>query len=362
MLLTPRALNRATLARQHLLERRPAAPLQVIEGLFGLQAQLARPPFIGLWSRIAGFRREALHALLLERQVVRATAMRGTLHLMSTRDYLKFRTTLQPVLDRALQGVFRDRAKALDLDEALAFGRAFFGEQPRTFDALRAALLARDAGADERAIAYAIRMRLPLIQVPVASTWSFPAQADFAVAEAWLATAPDPASILPDLLLRYLAAFGPASVADAQTWSGLQGLKPVFEALRPQLVTFKGVDGKELFDLPEAPRPPEETPVPVRFLPDYDNLVLAHADRTRVIDDAHRPRIATRNLQVLATFLVDGRVAGTWKIETKRKKVTLTLSPFEDLSASTRDDLADEGLRLLNFVEPAIASPEIGFD
>jgi hypothetical protein len=332
-LLTIRALNRATLARQMLLAREKVKVVAAIERLAGMQAQLARPPFIGLWTRIEGFKRDDLRKAIAKRDVVRATMMRGTIHLMSRRDYLAFRAPLQPMLTRALR-----TPATFDPDEA----RAFFAE-PRTFDDLRKHLLQRDPKADERAIAYAIRMHLPLIQVPTDAEWSYPGQAGFTVVESWLGE-----SIADDakphaLALRYFAAFGPASVADLQSWSGLGAMKSVVEELRPKLRVFRDASGKELFDLPKAPRPDEETPAPVRFLPEYDNLLLAFADRSRIIAAEHRPRIFTPNLVVPPTFLVDGFVAGTWKIERKEVK----LDPFVKLSKKTRDELMNEAMDLV---------------
>ena len=351
--LTARDLGRATLARQRLLARDTATPAQMVERLAGMQAQLARPPYIGLWTRIAGFTREALHRALLDRTVVRGTMMRGTLHLASARDFRALRPSLQPGLDRAAKSILRERYTALDLPALVAEARAFLGKTPRTFDALRDHLLERHPGGDERAMAYAIRCTLPLVQVPTdGSDWGFPGSADFAVADRWLGAAIDGAPHPAELVRRYLAAFGPATAADAQTWSGVPNLKATFEALRPELVSLRDERGRELFDLPDAPRPGGDAAAPVRYLPDYDNLVLGHDDRSRLIDDAHRPAVITRNLMIPPTFLVDGRVAGTWKIERKRRLATLTLTPFASLAARVRGELEAEGEALLAFVEP----------
>ena len=350
--LTARQLNRALLARQMLLSREDATVLGAVERLAGLQAQLARPPFVGLWTRLEGFRRGDLLDPLHRREAVRVTAMRGTLHLMTAADYLGLRGTLQPMLSRGMRSILRERATALDIAVLEEEARAFFGGAPATFDALRDHLKAKFPEGDERAMAYAIRMHLPLVQVPADTAWGFPASADFALADAWLgtkvSTEPAPAH---ELVRRYLAAFGPATPGDAQAWSGLQGLREVFESLRPELVTFRDARKRELFDLPEAPRPPEDTPAPVRFLPEFDNLVLAHDDRTRVIADEHRPKVVLKNLQVRATFLVDGCVAGTWKIERKKKVAVLILEPFGKLTKQTVAALEKEGDALLRFVE-----------
>lgn len=351
--LTTRQLNRATLARQMLLARETAAAVAAVERLAGLQAQLARPPFVGLWARIEGFRREDLGRPLRERQVIRATAMRGTLHLMSAADYLALRGSLQPMLTKSMQSILRERLQNLDMDVLRNEARAFFGGKPATFDALRDHFKAKNPEADERAMAYAIRMHLPLVQVPTEDAWGFPAASDFALTDDWLGKkVPTEEAPAHTLVRRYLAAFGPATPRDAQVWSGLQSLRAAFEELRPELVTFRDERKRELFDLPEAPRPDEDTPAPVRFLPEFDNLVLAHDDRTRVIADEHRPKVTLKNLQVRATFLVDGFVAGTWKVERKKKAVTLVLEPFGKLAKKIIGELEREGEALLRFVEP----------
>lgn len=358
--LTTRQLNRALLARQMLLAREAMPAVAAVERLAGMQAQVARPPFVGLWTRLEGFRRDDLLDALRNRQVVRATMMRATIHLMSAADYKDFRGAIQPALAKGMQSILKDRTKTFDLANLEAEARAFFGGKPQTFDALRKHFKARDPEADERAMAYAIRTHLPLVQVPTEAQWGFPAAADFALADEWLGTGistePKPAH---ELVRRYLAAFGPATPGDAQTWSALSGLRAVFEELRPTLVTFRDERKRELFDLPDAPRPDEDTPAPVRFVPEFDNLVLAHDDRTRVIADEHRPRVTVKNLQVLATFLVDGFVAGTWKVERKKKVATLILEPFGKLAKKTLAELEKEGDKLLRFVEEDAPAREV---
>jgi len=350
--MTLRELNRATLARQALLAR-ASDPLAMIEQLVALQAQLARPPFVGLWTRVAKFRREQLHALVHDKAVVRATLMRGTLHLVSAADYLALRSALQPMFTAGAKAILKDRVAGLDIAKLCAFAKS---KLPATFETLRPVLAKKFPKFDDRALGYALRMHLPLVQVPTADRWAYPASSDFACAETWLGRVF--AEAAPQLLVRrYLAAFGPATVRDAQIWSGLRDLGPVFEALRDELVVFR--DGKrELFDLPDAPRP-GEVDAPVRFLPDFDNLVLGHDDRSRVIADAHRAAIVTKNLQVKATFLVDGFVAGTWTIEAKQKTATLVLSPFGTLKKPVRAALEAEGDALVRFVEPDAATHAI---
>ena len=351
--LTTRALNRATLARQMLLARETIAPTAAIERLAGLQAQLARPPFIAFWSRLERFDRDALARLLHDREVVRATFLRGTLHLVSAKDYVRFRAALQPLLDRGMRSVLRDHIGDLDLPPLLREARAHLERAPRTFNALREHLVTRFPKSNDRAMGYAVRMQLPLVQVPTETAWGYPGTTEFAIAEAWLKAPLDPATSPAALVLRYFAAFGPATFADAQVWSGLAGLHDVVESLRSKLRVFRDPKGRELFDLPDAPRPPEDTIAPVRFLPEFDNLVMAYDDRARIVADAHRAKIyVAKNLQVLATFLVDGFVAGTWKIERAKREARLVLAPFEALSSAERDALEIEGEALLRFVEP----------
>jgi hypothetical protein len=361
--LTVRQLNRALLARQMLLAREETAVMSAVERLVGLQAQLARPPFVGLWTRLEGFRRDDLLRPLQERRIVRVTAMRATLHLMTAADYISLRGALQPALTRGRQAILKARGVTdLDLGAITAEAREHFGGSPSTFDALRAYLKSKHPEADERAMGYAIRTHLPLVQVPTADPWGFPGAADFAMAEAWLGreipSAPAPAH---ELVRRYLAAFGPATPGDAQVWSGLAGLREVFEALRPELVTFRDERKRELFDLPEAPRPDADTPAPIRFLPDFDNLILSHDDRTRILADEHRPKISLKNLQVRATFLIDGFVAGTWKTERKRKTAALVVEPFAKLDKKTKMSLMAEGDPLLRFLEEDAQIREIRF-
>ena len=353
-------LNRATLARQMLLSRQKTPVLGAIERLAGLQAQLARPPYIGLWSRVGGFQPEQLTRLARDRKVLRATLMRATLHVVSTRDYHVLRPTLQPMLSAAMHAVLKDRAKGLDLDGVTARARALLDERPQTFEELRAALLRAWPKADERAMGYYVRTHLPLVQVPDADQrWGWPGVAAFAVADSWIGKRVGEAADAKGLVLRYLAAFGPATVRDAETWSYLRGLGPAFEALRPKLRVFRDERGRELFDLPKAPRPPAATPAPVRFLPDYDNLLLGHLDRTRVVPEAHRARLATKNLRLPPTFLVDGRVAGTWRTERARAAALLVLEPFEALSRKARAELTEEGEALARFVESDAKTVEV---
>jgi hypothetical protein len=357
--MTSRALGRATLARQMLLarDRRPA--LGAIERLAALQAQMPRTPFVALWSRLKGFRRERLARLLGDHSVVRATTMRGTLHLLSARDYAAMRAALQPSLTRGMQAILRDRMKGLDVDAVTTEARRFFGDAPRTFTEVRDFLIERFPKGDERAMGYAVRLHLPLVQVPTDDPWSFPATAKFALAEPWLG-APLPAGEGPEaIVLRYLAALGPATAADVQSWTGLADARVVVEGLRPKLRSIRGERGGELFDLPDAPRPPEETPAPARLLPEFDNVLLGHANRKRFVADEHRSRIYLPGLRVAATFLVDGRVAGTWTLARAKNTASLVLEPFAAIPKAASIELHEEAAALLRFVEPDAASFDV---
>jgi hypothetical protein len=337
-----RALNRATLARQMLLRRERTAPLDAIARLAGMQAQLAKPPFVGLWTRLENFDAGDLRALIAKRQVVRATLMRGTIHLVTTDDFLAWRMPIQPVL-AAIGG-------EQDVVRLTPIARRFFDAEPCTFDALRKHLAERFPDGDARQMAYVVRMHLPLVLVPDDSPWGWAGNAPFAVAETYLGRKIAKSTDARELVLRYLAAFGPATAADFQTWSGLRTAKAVLDELRPQLVTFEGEKEKtELFDLPDAPRPDEDTPAPVRFLPEYDNLLLAHADRSRLISDDHRKRIATNNLRLPGTFLIDGTVAGMWTAPKKKGEKT-GLEPFVKLDRATKKALDEEASALAAFL------------
>jgi len=257
---------------------------------------------------------------------------------------------LQPVMTQAMR-VLRGRAEGLDLEKLVPVARTLLEREPRTFTELRASLQEEFPHVNERALGYAVRTQLPLVMVPTSDRWAFRSVADFTLAETWL-DAPIADGAAPEaLVLRYLAAFGPATAADVQTWSGLTGIGGVLKALRPRLRVFRDERGRDLFDLPAAPRPHEDVVAPPRFLPEFDNLVLSHADRTRVLADEHRGLVVTRTLRVRATFLVDGLVAGTWEVKRTRDAARLRLAPFQALPRRAVGELAEEGEALLRFAE-----------
>lgn len=352
VVLSQRALNRATLARQMLLERRKATVTQAIEKLAGLQAQAPNPPYIGLWSRLEGFRREQLTEALKKRRVVRMSTMRATLHLMAATDALAWRPLLEPVHQRGLQGSSHARAlEGIDRAAVVQAGRALLREGPLTSSELGQALAARWKDREPASLAAVIRNNLPLVHLPPAGSWNSHQSARLQPIEHWLgeSAANAVAATQDDLLLRYLAAFGPATLADAGAWSGLTGWKAVAERLRPQLRMFTGEQGQELFDLPRAPRPDPDTPAPPRLVAEWDNLLLSHADRSRVMSEAHRARVFTVNGIVRGTVLLDGFVAGVWKIERAKNTATVVLEPFTRWSKADRLGVQEGAMRLLAF-------------
>jgi hypothetical protein len=367
--LSRRALNRALLDRQMLLRRAPlpAAPdragrvIAAVEHLGGLQAQAPFPPYYGLWSRLDWFRPDDLAELLLSRAVVRIALMRGTVHLVSARDCAMLRPLTQPVMDRALKAIFGKQFATVDTAAIAAAGRALVEEEPRTFSDLGALLAHRWPEHEPGNLARAVRTLVPLVQVPPRAVWGRAGQALHTSAESWLGRPLDLEPSLTGLVRRYLAAFGPATIADIQAWSGLTRLREPVEQLRDELRTFRDETGKELFDLPGAPRPGPDTPAPVRLAAEFDNLVLSHADRTRIISEEDRGRMFTPNGIFPGTVLLDGFVAGMWRITRAGDTATLVIEMFRDrVSAADRDAIVAEGSRMLDFAAPD-AAPDIQF-
>jgi len=347
--LTRRALNRASLARQMLLERSAVSVPEAIERLVGLQAQTPHTAYVGLWTRLAGFRPEHLADRIADRSVVRLALMRGTIHMVIARDAWLLRPLVQPVLDRVQASQFGRRLEGIDQADLVALGRTYVEQEPRTFKAIGDHLLERWPGRDRMALEQTVRTGVPLIQVPPRGLWGRSGPIAHTSIEAWLGERPARTLSIDDLVLRYLGAFGPASVMDAQAWCGLTKLGAVFDRLRPQLERFRDERGREVFDLPEAPRPDPDTPAPPRFLYDYENLLLSYADRSRVIVAEEVAGIEVRTNESISTFLVDGRVSGTWKIERERTRAILRMKPIRRLTKAELTSLSDEGARLLEF-------------
>lgn len=332
--MTLRELNRATLARQLLLERRRLAVVPALERVAGLQAQWAPATYVGLWTRVEGFHRETLERALAREQAVRAILMRGTVHLVSRRDYGVFGSAA------IIPGWMKPESAALA--ERVHDSLLEFGREPRT-RAEVFAWLRDEHGMDHDGASgfwYALRTVGRLTHAPESGTWKQPRDTRYVFIEHEQI---DLAPARVELVRRYLAALGPATRADIAEWSGLRvrDFEPALEALEP-LRRFADERGRELLDLPRAPLPSGDSPAPVRFLPRFDNLVLSHADRTRVLAEEHRRTVIHSVGMVEATFLVDGFVAGMWKVEKGRVRV----EPFAPLPPAWRRQVDDERERL----------------
>jgi hypothetical protein len=355
-MLSQRALNRALLARQMLLERVEMSVGEAIAHLVGMQAQEPFPPYFGLWTRLAGFEPEELSRLLIERKAVRLVTLRGTVHLHTAEDCLDIRPLVQEQLTRLLLtgSIYGKGLQGIDLDAVVAAGRAHLDAEPMPMAALRARLAEQWPDRAPADLGAAVHYLAPLVQLPPRAVWGQRGRPVLTTAEQWLSRPLNPHPSMEQLVKRYLAAFGPASVADFQAWSGLTRQGDVFARLRPELISFRDERGRELFDLPEAPRPDADTPAPIRFMPEFDNLLLGHADRTRVISEEHRKRLWTVNGLVPGTILIDGIVQGSWKLRQDKQCATLTLTPFISLTPEQRRELEDEGEDLFSFAaEPA---------
>ncbi|MFI8962378.1 winged helix DNA-binding domain-containing protein [Streptomyces sp. NPDC053493] len=347
MLLSTRALNRATLDRQLLLRRAPLSAEQAVHHLVGLQAQNTKPPYYALAARLQDFRTEDLSALMESRRVARIVSMRSTVHTHTAADAVPLRRLVQAgAVDRELR-MFRKGLAGVDLDRLVALCAAHVEERPRTPKQLRERLLEEWPDADPQSLFVAARCLLPMVQVTPRGLWGSSGQVALTTATSWFGhTTEQAAADLDDTVLRYLGAFGPASVQDMQTWCGLTRLRPAFERLRPRLLVFRDEHGTELFDLPDAPRPDPDTPAPPRFLPEFDNLLLSHADRGRVVAAEDRSRTWTGN-QAHRVFLLDGFLAGLWRLEEAKDRTVLTVEPFRRTTRAERAALDEEAERTL---------------
>jgi DNA glycosylase AlkZ-like len=353
--LSTRRLNRVLLTRQLLIRRRRMPPLAAVEHLIGLQSQTPRAAYVGLWTRVAGFRPEQLERLMVDRQAVRIALMRSTIHLVSAADCMRLRGITQPAVGRSSRHTWLRNAAGVDDGELASAGRALVDAGPLTFAELGARLRERWPECDATALAMGVRELVPLVQVPPRGLWSAGGEARHTSAEHWLGRAPKPASdaALDRLLERYLTAYGPASVRDAQAFTGLTGLRVAFERLRPRLDLHHDQDGRELFDVPGAPLPTARLRVPVRLLPEFDNIMLAHDDRRRILADGDMSLLALAN-GLKPAFLVDGFVAGTWRLVRSRTRSSIETRPFEPLPGWAREQLREETRRLLAFAAPDV--------
>lgn len=358
-LLTRRALNRATLARQLLTERSSLPVAEAVEHLGGLQAQTPHTWYVGLWTRLTDVSGPQVSDMLRDRELVRVALMRSTIHLVTARDCLALRHLFDLVVERNMRGAFGRNLKGIDEAVLLAAGRELLEEQPMTFSELGRKLAERWPDRDPASLAQAIRGLSALVQVPPRGLWQTSGTAAHTTAEHWLGRPLGTDATVDDLVVRYLAAFGPASVKDVQTWSGLTRLNEVVRRLGDRLVTFVDEAGRELYDLPEAPRPDPDEPTPVRYLYDFDNLLLSHADRSRFITDEYFRQGYTSDGPMPRMILIDGFTNGSWTTNRTRRHATLTVQPFRRYTAAERDELTAEGLALLAFCEPTATRHDV---
>ena len=354
-----RTLNRALLARQLLLERHATPAIDALTHLVGLQAQEPLEPYVGLWSRLRESDPAELVDLLEARRVVRTLLMRRTLHLVTAQDCLGLRALHQPMLEQRMLGTLRRRLPGVDIGELAAAGEPLFAQQPQTLSEVARAIGGRWPDVETRDLGDALSSLVALVQVPPRGLWGRAEAARNTTVEAWLGRPINtPAASADTLVLRYLAAYGPAASADVRVWSGLTGLPAAIARLRPTLRAFRDERGRELLDLPDAPLPDPDTPAPPRFLPAFDNAVLGFDDRSRIIDDRHRGLSVTG-----ARFLlVDGRVTATWTVDRSGRQPLLHIAPLAPIAKRDRRAAAEEGERLLMFLSDGARDGRVVLD
>jgi hypothetical protein len=359
--LSPRALNRAMLERQGLLRRWPISAAEALEQLVGIQAQVPLAPYVGLWSRLEDFQTDELADLLSTRGAVRASLMRATLHLVTARDCLRLRPVLQQVMERGFKtGSLFGRALAgVDLDELLATARTLLEEQPLSRAELGPLLAERWPDRNPVDLAYGVSYLLPLVQVPPRGVWRQAGSARLATVESWLGRPMDANTDPNEMVMRYLAAFGPASVGDIRAWSGLTGVRAIADRLRPTLRIFRDHTGRELLDMPGAPLPDSDSPALPRFLPEFDNVLIAYADRRRIIPPQHHSQVIAKLGGPM--LLVDGFVGGLWRVTREGAKATLHIELLEGQPDRQIEPIAAEGERLLAFMAPEAESRAVSF-
>lgn len=378
--LSLKRLNRALLERQLLLRRSPISPIEAIERLAGIQAQAPMPPYYALWSRLENFQPESLADLLSKRQAVRIALMRSTIHLVSARDARLFRKTLAPMLERSIISFNGKNLIGVDLEQLASATIKLAAEKPVTFEELGKHLQQEWPEHAPSVLSSSARNLVPLAQIPPRGLWGQGGAARHVPLEHWLengahhleadgtnnvhreypessvdvpgALGTDMDAAIKSMLFRYLSAFGPASIKDMQAWSGMTRLKPYIQEWSAELECFQDEAGNELYDLPGAPLPPEDTPAPPRYLSEFDNMLISYHDRSRIMPAAYKPKIITINGLVRSTFLTDGFVSGTYSIEEDKESATLRLQPFEPISSADLELLREEGARLLEFAAP----------
>ncbi|TDW98308.1 winged helix DNA-binding domain-containing protein [Kribbella sp. VKM Ac-2566] len=347
--LSRRELNRATLQRQQLLRRESSTVAELIERLVGLQAQAPLAPYVALWSRLEGFDPAELSALMTERHAVRTSLMRATIHLVTAEDCLRLWRLVHPVADRGFRGAFGKQLAGADIDAVVAFGTDLLSREPYSRSRLREVLGERWPDWDANAMAYAVSYLTGTVQVTPRGVWGQTGPAALQTIESWLGRSPVADPSIDALVLRYLAAFGPASVADVQMWSGLTRLREVVDRLRPGLRVYADEDGRELYDVPDGPLLDAETPAPVRFLPEFDNLLLSHADRRRVNPRGRQVPLPPGNGAAMGTVLIDGDYAADWRHH-RGADPSLRVTTHGPVTAADTEAIEAEALELLGLI------------
>jgi hypothetical protein len=347
-------LNRTTLHRQSLLERSTMSAEEALRQLVGLQAQNPNDPYWALWSRIEGFDPELLSGMISRKEAVRGQLLRATIHLVTTGDFLTLRPLLQPVMNRTLgsTGFARD-TRDVDREALLVLARSLLAQRPMSRAELAPILAEAWPSAPGASLAQVVTYCLPVVQVPPRGLWRRSGTARWTTVEDWVESGLEPGAGVDGTVLRYLAAFGPASVSDIRVWCGLPGLREAVERLRPDLRTYRAETGTELFDLPDLPIVSEAVPAPPRFLPEYDNVLLGHADRSRFFAEGVTPAGWAGNL------LLDGTFGGNWKIVENRQASRLEVRLLTRATRRQLRDIGAEGERLVDFWAPGSKTPEI---
>lgn len=363
--LSLRELNRALLARQLLLKRAPLRPAVAIAQLAGLQAQWAPAPYIGLWSRLSKFAVADLERALADRTVVKATLMRGTLHLVSATDY----PALCVATTRTRTGRWAPAARRIVDGERVHRETLRYARRPRTRAELAEFLTTRGISKElaRPMLWWLIATDGWLVHVPPSGTWAFRKSGDLVAADAWLRAARRPAVDLATRLTvtRHLAAFGPATVEDVSSWSSIPtpAIRAALDKLGSKIGRFTDPRGRILYDLKGSPIPPADTVAPVRYLPKWDSTLLAYAppERVRILSEAHRKTVIAKNGDVAQTILVDGMVAGTWAATVRPREATIGVRPFGRLAKADRQALVHEGERLARFIAPEAKAHRVTF-
>jgi len=342
--LTARQLNRALLARQFLLKRSALPMVATIERIGGLQTQYAPSGYIGLWSRMRDFRRDALTEALHRRRVIQGTLLRSTIHIVSARDYWLFLAAIRQPRQDWWRRVTRHQIGEVEIEAAIHVLRDQLTKGPRRADDLRGILA--EQGLPSFAFG-GVALWLDMVRVPPSGTWEQRRADLYGLAETWIRPAAHSESAaLEHVIRRYLGAFGPATVREIADWGGIPHAKLVPVLTPMSLRHFRDEKGKDLIDLPRAPLPDADTPAPVRFLPTWDATLLVHARRTQILPEQFRPLVFnTKTPHSVPTFLIDGAVAGTWREDGGR----IELTPFEPIPRSVRREVDDEAQRLAAF-------------